>query len=624
MPRLFLFLFFFSLIGKHHAYGTSFDFSSEHNLENSSQEAKACQKKESEIKESFTSLKGCECGGRANPRNEIGVFENCVKEACQSRCESNLHTQANACDSHIDSAFCTQACGERGDYSVAEPSTFNQQLQASASFQNCIEQNTQQVKDSTENNCLSQIKAIQNQKPGATLVCPMGGCESYCNSQSKNLFFQNPACGESELSTQTGLEQCQNEMLKQVSRLLPQDATNLLDGFSWLLGEKCTLDSSCEREISQNFQAVLSQCEELKTRAKTCCLEPLKCSNVDVQAMVGSLNSGKISMSGYCKQIKQAFGSASDMARRSSDQCLNKSATCGSQCGERLSDLNDFFRMKCSFDLHSESQYNNSTHTCEEALINKYVNFYKEKLMMTPSYCETLREEEVPKLTLSAQKIMETALSAGNCEKEASASNVLQAEVTRPSASKEGESSPDVAGTGSEESIYKGQASTSTFQNREASDELGGKAKDKKKNPNLQSDGVGSNARGLRRNKRSLAGTNQLAGKGNKRAGIGQNANGGGNASNNKKEALNWFSNLKKVLFDDKKNTTTKKEKAPKKEEIAQLKKGNAIKWQDLRNLKNANTALNKYGSAHDNIFKIVSDRITFLCQAGKMYDCER
>ncbi len=124
MLRLFLFLFFFSLIGKHHAYGTSFDFSSEHNLENSSQEA----------------------------------------EACQSRCESNLHTQANACDSHIDSAFCTQACGERGDYSVAEPSTFNQQLQASASFQNCIEQNTQQVKDSTENNCLNQIRAIQNQK----------------------------------------------------------------------------------------------------------------------------------------------------------------------------------------------------------------------------------------------------------------------------------------------------------------------------------------------------------------------------------------------------------------------------------------------------------------------------
>ena len=71
---------------------------------------------------------------------------------------------------------------------------------------------------------------------------------------------------------------------------------------------------------------------------------------------------------------------------------------------------------------------------------------------------------------------------------------------------------------------------------------------------------------------------NQLAGRGSKKTGatgttetggVGQNASG--------KKTLGWFSNLKKVLFDDKKNTA--EEKASKKEEFAQLKKENSIKW---------------------------------------------
>ena len=390
-----MFLFFFFLMSNANGANGGFDnFSEDSPKEDSSD--KLCADEEIEIRKSFPSLEGCKCEYSGRPNKEIEALISCAKKACQSHCTSNLQTQTNACDSPIDSTFCTQAC-ESGDYSVAERSTFGPHLQASTSFKKCIEQNRQQVKILTENNCLNQIRVIQNQKLGATLVCPMGSCENYCNSQVKNL-----ACGESELSTRTGLEQCKNEMQNQIRNLLPQDATKLLDGFSWLLGEKCTLGSSCEREISQNFQTVLSQCEELKTRAKICCLEPLKCTNADVLGMMGSLNSGKISMSGYCKKIKEAFGSASDMARRSSDQCLNKSATCGSQCEERLSGLNDFFQTRCSFDLHSESQYDNSSHTCGEALINKYVNFYKENLAMTPSYCATLREEEVPKLTRSA------------------------------------------------------------------------------------------------------------------------------------------------------------------------------------------------------------------------------
>ena len=47
----------------------------------------------------------------------------------------------------------------------------------------------------------------------------------------------------------------------------------------------------------------------------------------------------------------------------------------------------------------------------------------------------------------TSQKIMETALSAGNCEKNTSASDILQAEESRPNTSNEWESSPNVTET---------------------------------------------------------------------------------------------------------------------------------------------------------------------------------
>ena len=573
------------------------------------------------------------CDGSPNAEKEL---IECVREVCQDQCQEHINSHLNACEGTQYNNPCNSLCN--GDPPIFEPD--NNQLKQVQN--NCAQANREQIKQNLVEQCQHRLRELSQGR--GKLICPGGNthnpnCNTFCKNQANKIANNSQCLNNDKITSHLGFQNCQNQLTEQISSTGPQtpEALAQTKGFSF---QKCALGDHCEYQLQQYFHTGLTNCQQFNKQAKTCCSEPLKClSKEGNQALNQGQNniSQQDSISHSCAKLQQSLNQAGQVSQKMADTCQKMAKNCTQACSQVIaSHIQKPFLDTCAFDLTTETEYNPAQHTCAKNMILKYSTQYQQKVIPLLSSCQA-EDQKSQSLAQNAKELLKSALSAQQCQQQASASMAIDTPPT-PSAENPAQNNTMPHSPSAMGAVNSGfnTKTANTKNNPDFSREGGGIASANKVRKggitpsNLSSTGGEIGGRGpsslkKRKNSRqkhkggwlSRATNTLISGGGGGAYQKGLSSGRGkkgfsallGNKSDNERD-----SNKKGVFANQKKglnNSTLQATSRTNNPYLKDLPRGVAN-----RHHKEA------FGSRFDNIFNRISNRIAIMCQQKKLINC--
>ena len=358
-------------------------------------------------------LDSCQNSCDATSDPQLIKFNKCTRKACTNNCNQQIADQIHGCEEVIRNLqnTCTQ-CNTNPFHIPDADIGQNRQV--------CADESRKAIARELERGC------SDNYPDG--LICPGGdsrenhNCQQICqNEAAKTVNNISSQCGD--ITTVEGFN-CLNSGAAQTqasSSLLPRNPNQLPKGFRW---ENCALGMSCDHKIKNVFDTALQECKGFKQKALLCCGKDLsKCETSGSNSGTGGAelfkNAGSITAS--CQKIKEASDNMNNIVQKINNQCQSDSASCVQSCSTKIvNQVQPLFLNTCNFDLDNDKSYKHGEHRCSEGLINKYTDYYANKLFPILSECSSLGTNSYEQTQAATEKLFKTSLSSANCAEQAS------------------------------------------------------------------------------------------------------------------------------------------------------------------------------------------------------------
>lgn len=259
----------------------------------------------------------CQCEIDTTKKKITDCFE---KAACKINCEKSISASGSVdrCDNIVKNLpyFCEEKCNRDVAFNI-------QSIQNTQQFRDCKDDQKEYLQQA----CDTHIEGIGKQK-GAKLICD-NGCGSYCEAVV-NKMMDNEYCGH-HIANSTEFDNCNSVISEQLMKEL--NSSPLPHGLSW---QKCSYDMPCASEIKMAFNQAEQECNNLKSKATTCCEDPLKCAEAGSSDLFKSTGSVAGGITENCQRIQERLKNVGSATQQMADKCKSVASSCVQVCTQQI------------------------------------------------------------------------------------------------------------------------------------------------------------------------------------------------------------------------------------------------------------------------------------------------